>query len=508
MPSRLSSSSVTHSGDGPAPNDLSDHLVGRGTSATQLNSALTHAAGIAAAAIDAAGSPARPAAAPTPGDLLETIDLDSPLSRLEDALIELHDIWLNNAVYYHHPRYLSHLNCPVATPAVAAEVLATTLNTAVESWDQAGPAAGIEQYLIRWISTALGLPSTANGVFTSGGTQSNLQALTIARNKALRRASVDRLAIFTSPAAHYSISRAADLIGIPADNLIYSSGADRDTLDPTVLRADIARARMSGLEPAAVVATAGTTDRGLIDPIAEIAEVCRAENVHLHVDAAYGAVACLSRRHSTRLRGISEADSVTVDFHKTFYQPVACSAVLLKTCRDLAHIRTHAEYLNPANTPHLNLADYSLQTTRRFDALKLWVTLRTVGPSAIGDAFDRTLEIARDVASAIEHDPRLSPLELFETPHLGTVLFSLRSDPSGELTEALRDALYDSGTAAIAVTRVHGQRLMKLTILDPSLSLNDIVGVLLAVVAAACDLAAQTTPTTENMKAKEPRHRE
>lgn len=504
MLSHLSSTSVTRSGDGPAYDGLSAHLVGRGTSAAQLNSALTHAAGVAAAAIDAAGGPARPATAPTPGDLLEQIDLDAPLPRLEDVLAELNDLWLNSAVFYHHPRYLSHLNCPVATPAVAAEVLASTLNTAVESWDQAGPAAGIEQHLIRWISTALGLPNTANGVFTSGGTQSNLQALTIARNKARRRASLDRLAIFTSPASHYSILRATDLLGIPADNLIHSSGADRDALDPAVLRADIARAREKGLEPAAVVATAGTTDRGLIDPIAEIAEVCRAENVHLHVDAAYGAVACLSRRHSGRLRGIAEADSVTVDFHKTFYQPVACSAVLLKSSRDLAHIRTHAEYLNPADAPQLNLADYSLQTTRRFDALKLWVTLRTVGPAAIGDAFDRTLEIARGVASAIEHDPRLSPLELFETPHLGTVLFSLRNDPSGQLTETLRDALYESGTAAIAVTRVHGRRLMKLTILDPSLSLDDVTKVLLAVVDAA---RALTTPTPEHLNTKEPRHR-
>lgn len=478
------------------PQTLADTLVGRGDTAAGFASALEQAVSLAAQTIYDAEHPVPPSRGTTASDLLDHVDLSSPLGRLDDALAELRGLWLDSAVFYHHPRYLSHLNCPVATPAVAAEVLATALNTAVESWDQAGAAAHIEQRLIRWISGALGMPATANGVFTSGGTQSNLQALTIARNKARRFADLDTLVIITSPAAHYSVRRAADILGIPPENFLCVDGSphDSDVLDPASLGKAIEQTRGAGLHPAAVVATAGTTDRGLIDPLTEIAGICRSEEIHLHVDAAYGGAACLSPTRSGVLRGIGQADSVTVDFHKTFYQPVACSAVLLRDDQSLAHVRTHAEYLNPADAPQLNLADYSLQTTRRFDALKLWVTLRTVGPEAIGAAFDRTVQLAREVAVAIDTDERFACLELFETPRLSTVLFSLRDDPQGALTEQVRDSLYDSGTAAIAITRLRGRRLMKLTILDPTLSLNDIFEVLDAIVRAGRAACSSPSP--------------
>lgn len=461
-------------------NHLGNCLVGCGSSRAEFTDALHQTTEIAAEALYGAQHHAAPLTAATP-EL--DINLETPARSLEDALTELREIWLDRAVFYHHPRYLSHLNCPIATPAVAAEVLATSLNTAVESWDQAGSAADIEQRLIRWISNALGLPASANGVFTSGGSQSNLQALAIARNKARSKADVSKLVVLTSPTAHYSVRRAADLLGISDSHFLCVSGngGSQETLDPTALREAIDSVCTEGLTPAAVVATAGTTDRGLIDPLAEIARVCADTDIHFHVDAAYGGAAILSARHARRLSGIEAADSVTIDFHKTFYQPVACSAVILRDAHDLGFVRAHAEYLNPADAPKLNLADYSLQTTRRFDALKLWLTLRTVGPAAIGAAFDRTLDLAREVATLIANSYDFGALELYETPNLSTVLFSLRDDPAGTVSESIRDTLYDSGSAAIAITKIDGRRLMKFTILDPTLSLDDVADVLRAI---------------------------
>lgn len=470
------------------------HLVGRGTTAEEFMAALNQAAFLAAQAIHTAD---HPVPQHEPGDISElvnSIDLATPQHTLEDCFRELREIWLDSAVFYHHPNYISHLNCPVALPAVAADVLATSLNTAVESWDQAGAAAHIEQRLIRWISEAVGFPPSANGVFTSGGSQSNLQALAIARNKTRVEAPLKHLAFFASPGAHYSVRRAAELLGIEPENMITVGGAHADSgmIEATALRAAIARARADRLTPAAVVATAGTTDRGLIDPLSDIADVCDAERVHLHVDAAYGGAACFSAQHRSRLRGIDRADSITIDFHKTFFQPLACSAVVMRSGSDLSYVRSHAEYLNPASSAHLNLADYSLQTSRRFDALKLWVTLRTVGAEAIGTAFDRVVALAHNTARAIEHSEEFADLDLFEHPHLSTVLFSLHGDPDGTLVEPVRDALFTSGTAAVAVTRIGEKRLMKLTILDPTLSLGDITGTLRAVVRTSHDYAAHS----------------
>lgn len=476
--------------------DIGPHLVGRGATAGEFSAALDQATSLAAQAIYGAQHPVPPPDTCRATEQLNGVDLAAPLNQLDLVLAELREIWLDSAVFYHHPGYLSHLNCPIALPAVAADVLATSLNTAVESWDQAGSAAFIEQRLIRWVSRAVGFPNSSNGVFTSGGTQSNLQALTIARNKARANAPIGSLAFFASPEAHYSVRRAADLLGIAEDNFVSVS------MEPKELNTAITRARQDGLVPAAVVATAGTTDRGLIDPLASVAEVCQAEGVHLHVDAAYGGAACFSATHAELLRGIDRADSVTIDFHKTFFQPLACSAVLLRHAADLSATRVHADYLNPAEAPQLNLADYSLQTSRRFDALKLWVTLRTVGPEAFGAAFDAVITLARDTAHAIEHDDEMAELELYEQPHLSTVLFSLCSDPFGELAEPIREALYASGTAAIAVTRIGERHLMKFTILDPTLTLDEIKNALRAVIHVSHDLA-----TPPNSAANEPQEK-
>lgn len=471
---------------------IDSSLLGRGTPPEQLRAALDRASELACRAIYGAGRHVRPAHeadpdSPRPRD----VDLTRPLGSVDAALEELRPLWLDRAVYYHHEAYLSHLNCPVATPAVAAEILATSLNTAVESWDQAGPAAEMEQHLIRWIAGRLGLPGSANGVFTSGGSQSNLQALAVARNKARAWAAPGAtLAVFASPSAHYSVRRAADLLGLRPEAVVSVETTDDGAMDPGALAAAIDRSRNAGWVPAAVIATAGTTDRGIIDPLGEIARVAHRAGAHLHVDAAYGGVACLSPRHAHRLNGIESADSVTVDFHKTFYQPLACSAVLVADAGDLSFISENAQYLNPADEPRLNLADYSLQTSRRFDALKLWVTLRTIGQDAIGDAFDRCVATAREVAEAIDADPQF---ELYEKPQLTTVLFSLAGDAEGRCCGPVRDALHDSGTAAIAVTRIRGRSLMKFTLLDPTLTVDEVTAVLAEIADAARHLHVYTT---------------
>ena len=198
-------------------------------------------------------------------------------------------------------------------PAVGADLLATTVNTAVESWDQASSAAAIEGHLLEFFARKLRWPedphSRTRGVFTSGGTQSNLQALYIAREKALGAQGVQglsQLRLYTSSHAHYSVLRAAHLLGL-ADTAVITIESDAEhRLDAADLARRIAADVADGYTPMAVVATAGATDRGTIDPLESIAKVCRHAGVHLHVDAAYGGILLLSPTQRHRLRGMDE----------------------------------------------------------------------------------------------------------------------------------------------------------------------------------------------------------
>ncbi|WP_341715606.1 aspartate aminotransferase family protein [Micromonospora sp. FIMYZ51] len=422
--------------------------------------------------------------------LVDAIDLDRPLPDTTAALDELEEVYLRDAVFFHHPRYLAHLNCPVVIPALVGEAVLSAVNSSLDTWDQSAGGTLIERRLIDWTAHRIGLGPVADGVFTSGGTQSNLHALLLAREEALagasptdRRILLPRLRIVTSAAGHFSVQKAAKLLGLAPDAVVVvQTGPDR-RMRPGAVRHEISRCRRAGLPVLAVVATAGTTDFGTIDPLAEIAEVCATAGVWLHVDAAYGCGLLVSPTRRHLLDGIERADSVTVDYHKSFFQPVSSSAVLVRDRRTLRHATWHADYLNPARmvTERIpNQVDKSLQTTRRFDALKLWLTLRVMGPDAIGELFDEVCDRAAQAWELIAADPRF---EVLTRSPLSTVVF--RWQPAGtgpELTDAAnlhaRAALAASGLAVVAGTRVDGRQYLKFTVLNPATTRDDIAYVL------------------------------
>ena len=191
---------------------------------------------------------------------------------------------------------------------------------------------------------------------------------------------------------------------------------------PDALRAQLAACRAAGEVPMAVVATAGTTDFGSIDPLEPIADACAEAGVWLHVDAAYGGGLLVSRRREA-LAGLERADSVTVDFHKAFFQPISSSAVVVRDGATLRHVTHHADYLNPERATVPNQVDKSLQTTRRFDALKLWLTLRILGAEAVGALFDGVIDLAASAYELLDADPRF---EVVTRPELSTLVFRLR----------------------------------------------------------------------------------
>lgn len=338
-------------------------------------------------------------------------------------------------MYFHHPRYLAHLNCPVVIPALLGEAVLSAVNSSLDTWDQSAGGTLIERRLVDWTAGRIGFGPAADGVFTSGGTQSNLQALLLAREEAYARIVgggsdrpsrpevLSRMRIVTSTAGHFSVQKAAKLLGLGADAVLTIATDAGRRMRTDDLAATLDRCRRDGQTVLAVVATAGTTDFGTIDPLDRIAEICTAAGVWLHVDAAYGCGLLVSPTRRHLLTGIERADSVTVDYHKSFFQPVSSSALVVADRRVLRHATWHADYLNPARMAERripNQVDKSLQTTRRFDALKLWLTLRIMGPDAIGALFDEVVDLAAAAWRLLADDPRF---EVVTRSQLSTVVF-------------------------------------------------------------------------------------
>jgi L-2,4-diaminobutyrate decarboxylase len=414
---------------------------------------------------------------------VERIDLDRPLNDTTAALDELEEIYLRDAVYFHHPRYVAHLNCPVVIPAVLGEAVLSAVNSSLDTWDQSAGGTLIERRLIDWTAARIGLGPAADGVFTSGGTQSNLQALLLAREEA-KTDSPARLRILTSGISHFSVRKSAKLLGLGPESVVPVPVDHHQRMRTVALARELERCRREGLVPMAVVATAGTTDFGSIDPLPEIAELCARYGTWLHVDAAYGCGLLVSPTRRHLLTGIERADSVTVDYHKSFFQPVSSSALLVRDTSTLRHATYHADYLNPrrAVTERIpNQVDKSLQTTRRFDALKLWMTLRVMGADGIGQLFDEVCDLAAEGFQLLAADPRF---EVVAEPALSTLVFrclpAAATDPA-EIDRAnlhARKALFASGDAVVAGTKVADRHYLKFTLLNPETTPDDLAAVL------------------------------
>lgn len=407
------------------------------------------------------------------------------------ALADASQIVLAGSLQVHHPLCIAHLHCPTTLSAQGAEVLLNAANQSMDSWDQSPAATVLEQHMLSWLRDRLGYGNDDAGVFTSGGTQSNLMALLLARDRAVAahwKRSVrkhglpddaDRLKVVCSEKAHFSVRQALHLLGLGSDACIGVPADGHDRIDPRAVEEALAKASADGHIVFAIVATAGTTDAGAIDPLSNLADCAAMYDTWLHVDAAWGGALLLSGKYRARLNGIERADSVTLDFHKHFFQPISCSAFLLRNGSHFDAMREHADYLNPAEDEALgipNLVDRSLQTTRRFDTLKLWTSLRSIGARKFGELIDAGIDLAIEAASSIEADPAF---DLIQQPQLASVLFRLRAP---HLNHLERDALHQSvayrllndGIANLGVTRRNGRTALKMTLLNPATDMTHI----------------------------------
>lgn len=281
----------------------------------------------------------------------------------------------------------------------------------------------------------------------------------------------DKLRIVCSEKAHFTVQKSASWMGLGEKAVLTVTANPDGTMDASQLDVVVADAKAQGLIPFTVVGTAGTTDHGAIDDLTTIANVAEKHQLWMHVDGAYGGALILSKQKS-RLAGIERADSVSVDFHKLFYQTISCGAVLVKDKANFKFLLHHAEYLNREHDELPNLVDKSIATTKRFDALKVFMTMQSVGPTALGEMYDHLLVQTQDVAELVRNH---QSFELLAEPSLSTVLFrtTFNGQDLDKLNQKVRIEALVRGIAVLGETTVDGKSALKFTILNPCLALSD-----------------------------------
>ncbi len=381
-----------------------------------------------------------------------------------------------------HPRFMAYVPSPSNFVSVMADALVSGYNPFAGTWMEASGPAQVEALTIGWLRDLFGLPETAGGLFTSGGSLANLTGLAVARQTRLG-ADFRNGVIYASDQTHASLARGLRLLGFSDDQYkrIVSDSDYRLPLDQ--LAEEIAADRLAGRLPFCVIANAGTTNTGAVDPIPEIASICRQEDLWLHVDAAYGGAGILVPNGRALLAGMEWADSLVVDPHKWLFQPYEIGCVLVRK-QELLHqtFAYHPEYLQDlqGQGAEINYSEYGVQLTRSFRALKLWMSLKIFGLDAFRAAVARGFELAEMAQAAVL---RREQFELVTPAQLGVLTFRFRprDTPAGaldRLNQALVEAVISAGYAMISTTRLSGQIVLRLCLINPRTNPEDIEGVL------------------------------
>ena len=428
---------------------------------------------------------------------------------VQKSLERMVELFLNKSLKVHHPHSLAHLHCPTMVASQIAEVLINATNQSMDSWDQSPAGSLMEVQLIDWLRQKVGYGAGQAGVFTSGGTQSNLMGVLLARDACIAKNwkdengnpwSVQRdgipsdamrnVKVICSENAHFSVQKNMAMMGMGFQSVVTVPVNENAQMDVDALEKTMAHLQAEGKIVACVVATAGTTDAGAIDPLKQIREITNKYGAWMHIDAAWGGALILSNNHRDMLDGIELSDSITLDFHKHYFQTISCGAFLLKDEANYRFMHYEAEYLNSAYDEEHgvpNLVSKSLQTTRRFDALKLWMTVEALGEELYGSMIDHGVTLTRDVADYIN---ATAGLEMLVDPQFASVLF--RVVPEGypvELLDTLNqnvaDELFARGEANIGVTKVGQNQSLKMTTLSPVATLDNVKNLLGLVLAEA-----------------------
>lgn len=388
---------------------------------------------------------------------------------------------LDESIAQPRPRYFAFIGSSGLEVGTIADLLSHTydINLAVD----ARAATEIEHQAVRWVGELVGFPATI-GAFTSGGTISNMTALAAARERALPGSRAEGLvrrniAVYSSAEVHYSITRAVELLGIGSNNLRDLPIDETHRMRPQALAEAIDRDVADGVVPVAVVATGGTTLTGAVDPIDEIADVCAERGVWLHVDGAYGLPAASVPGCMPLFRGLDRADSVSVDAHKWLYLPKACGVVLVRERDALTRAFAHEQGYLPHQRHELHAVDITLEYSRPFRALKLWLAFRAHGAPQFRDAIAQNLREADLLYRAARATGDFQTMA--EPPQLSIV--PIRHTPAGvgdldAHNEALAKAIQADGRVYLASALIDGRVWLRPCFVNFRTTEDDVLAIL------------------------------
>jgi glutamate/tyrosine decarboxylase-like PLP-dependent enzyme len=449
--------------------------------------------------------PAGPRSALTPTQLHELIGANEICpekgSSLSEVLNEFaSSVWANSVVPF-DPSCVAHLHPPALLPSVVTEMTVALMNQSMDSWDQSPAATEVELHLMKWLSHLMGMPTSGSGVMTSGGTASNLLGITLARSWAASKIGVDVLQlglppeaktwrVLCSDQAHFSVQRATAQLGLGRDAVVTVPTDPRGVMDLAELDATIAQVQAQGQRIIALVGTAGTTDLGAVDPLDAIASRAEEIGAWFHVDAAVAGSYLLSGTLAPMLDGIARADSVTVDFHKLWFQPFNASALVVKDVDRFDLLRVKSKYLDRGDEVEgmINLVGRSLDTSRRFDAAKIVITLRTLGREAFAEMIDRVVALsalaARGIAKADE-------LELVTWPTGPMCVFCAPGHSADDLRRVQQNLLL-RGEMVLGRTEIKGRAALKFTFMNPLVTDQDVERLVTMVISELHSLSVES----------------
>ena len=383
-----------------------------------------------------------------------------------------------------HPGYFAYIPGCGTWPSALGDLIASGLNMDVGSWGLSAGPSQLELVVLDWFKEWIGYPTDAGGVLTSGGSAANMTALACAR-ESLVGAMSDRLVVYCADQAHSSVARAARILGFRPDQVRVLPVDDRYRLRPEALSAAMDADARAGREPLFVAAAAGSTSTGSVDPLPQIAAICRERGVWFHVDGAYGGFAAITGRGRAALAGIELADSVTLDPHKWLYQPFECGCLLVRSGRQLLDaFEIHPDYLRDAKSAvprEVNFADYGMQLSRTSHAIKVWLSIQYFGLAAFRAAIDHCLDLT---AWAQERIQRSTTLELMSPASLGVLCFRRRfdGDADEDQTERMNSQLVRSlartSTGFVSSTKLRGRFAIRLCVFNHTTRKDDVEAVL------------------------------
>jgi aromatic-L-amino-acid/L-tryptophan decarboxylase len=401
----------------------------------------------------------------------------------DDVLQEVVRHVLPFTVRVDHPRFFAFVPGPNNFVSVMADTLAAGYNVFAGHWFAASGPAEVELETLDFLRTMCGLPDGAGGIFVSGGSMANLTAIAAARHARLQGPN-ERAITYCSDQTHHSLTKALRVLGFRNDQarVVPSDGDYRLPMD--ALEAAIQEDRAAGRIPFCVVANAGTTNTGSVDPLEAIADLCEREGLWFHVDGAYGAAAALCPEHRATLGGMARADSITLDPHKWLFQPYEIGCTLVRDSRHLSrafalHDADHASYLDDVERQderEPSFYDRGVQLTRGFRALKLWMSLRVFGVAAFREAVRRGVALAEHAESRLASDPAW---EVVSPANLGVVTFrfsagGIEGEASDELQQRIVQAIVDDGFACVTSVTPRDRTLLRFCTIHPATTTDDI----------------------------------